>query len=63
MLPRLEPEVGIKLPYPTYANALALAREELWAQESFSGSPADTETVRVPKALVERLTDTVHYAA
>jgi hypothetical protein len=35
----------------------------LWAQETFYGSPADTETVKVPRAFVERLTDAVCYAA
>jgi hypothetical protein len=36
----------------------------LWAQEeTFYGSPADTETVKVPKAFMERLTDALCYAA
>ena len=50
--------------YPTFADALALVRKELWAQEeTFRWSPADTETVKVPRAFMERLTDTVCYAA
>jgi hypothetical protein len=49
--------------HPTFADALALVRKELWAQETFYGSPADTETVKVPRAFVERLTDAVCYAA
>jgi hypothetical protein len=49
--------------HPTFADALALVRRELWAQESFYGSPADTETVKVPKAFMERLTDALCYAA
>src|SRR5215210_2313100 len=50
--------------HPTFADALALVRKELWAQElTFCGSPAQTDTVKVPRAFVERLTDAVCYAA
>ncbi len=50
--------------HPTFADALALVRKELWAQEeTFYGSPADTEPVKVPKAFMERLTDALCYAA
>src|SRR5215218_1150096 len=50
---------------PTFADALALVRKELWAQEeqTFCGSPSATETVKVLRAFVERLTDAVCYAA
>jgi hypothetical protein len=48
---------------PTFADALALVRKELWAQETFYGSPAETDTIKVPRAFVERLTDAVCYAA
>jgi hypothetical protein len=50
---------------PTFADALALVRKELWAQEeqTFYGSPSSTDTVKVPQAFVERLTDAVCYAA
>jgi hypothetical protein len=50
--------------YPTFADALALVRKQLWAQEeTFCGSSAETETVKVPRAFMERLTDAVCYAA
>ncbi len=50
--------------HPTFADALALVRKELWRQEeTFRESLADTETVKVPRALMERLTDAVCYAA
>jgi hypothetical protein len=50
--------------HPTFSDALAVVRKELWAQEAtFCGSPAETDTVKVPRALVERLTDVVCYAA
>ncbi len=49
--------------HPTFADALALGRKELWANATFYGLPADTETVKVPKAYMERLTDALCYAA
>jgi DDE superfamily endonuclease len=50
--------------YPTFSDALALVRKGLWAREAtFCGSPAETETVKVPKAFIEHLTDVVCYAA
>jgi hypothetical protein len=50
--------------HPTFSDALALVRKELWAQkQTFYGSSADIETVKVPRAFVERLTDAVCYAA
>jgi hypothetical protein len=49
---------------PTFADALAMVRKELWDQEQdFYGLPAHTDTVKVPRAFVERLTDAVCYAA
>jgi hypothetical protein len=50
-------------PYPTFSDALALVRKELWMQETFCGSPPQEDTVKVPRQLVERLTDAVCYAA
>jgi len=49
--------------HPTFADALALVRKELWAGATFHGSPAHSDTVKVPRAFVERLTDAVCYAA
>jgi DDE superfamily endonuclease len=50
--------------HPTFADALALVRKELWAQEqTFYASPWETDTVKVPRAYVERLTEAVCYAA
>ncbi len=50
--------------HPTFADALALVRKELWAHEAtFYGSPREADTVKVPRALVERLTETLCYAA
>ena len=50
--------------HPTFADALALVRKELWAQEeTFYGLAAHTDTIKVPRAFMERLTDAVCYAA
>ncbi len=50
--------------HPTFADALALVRKELWAQEqTFCGSPSATDTVKVRRVFLERLTDAVCYAA
>ena len=50
--------------HPTFSDALALVRKELWAQEmSFCWSAQEIETVKVPREFVERLTDAVCYAA
>jgi hypothetical protein len=48
---------------PTFSGALALVRKELWTCTIFHGSRADTDTVKIPRAFVERLTDAVSYAA
>ena len=51
--------------HPTFSDALALVRKELWTQEeqTFYGSPAQTEMVKVPRVFMERLTDAVCYPA
>jgi hypothetical protein len=50
--------------HPTFSDALGLVRKELWAQEeTFYGSPAQSDTIKIPRAFVERLTDAVCYAA
>ena len=50
---------------PTFSDALAAVRKELWAAErtTFCGSVQDTDTVKVPREFVERLTDALCYAA
>jgi hypothetical protein len=51
--------------HPTFSDALALVRKELWAQEerTFYESPSAIDTVKVPRAFVERLTDADSYVA
>ena len=51
--------------HPPFADALALVRKELWAQEkqTFYGSPLETDTIKVPHVFMDRLTEAVCYAA
>ena len=50
--------------YPTFSDALALVRKELWAQEeTFCRLSREADTVKVPRVFVQRLTDAVCYAA
>jgi len=48
---------------PTFADAIAMVRNCLWKHCHFSTSPNNTEVVKIPRSLLERLTDTICYAA
>jgi len=48
---------------PTFADTLALVRQELWPVNISWMSGAKDDVVIIPKALFERLTDTLAYAA
>lgn len=48
---------------PTFSDALAVVRRELWSACHFSMSSAQSEIVEIPRSLLERLTDAVCYAA
>ena len=37
--------------HPTFADALAVVRKELWAGATFYGSPAQIDTIKVPRAM------------
>ena len=50
-------------PCPTFSDAIALVRKELWDQGTFRASPWEPDTVKVPRAFVEHLTETLCYAA
>jgi len=50
-------------PLPTFSDALALVRRELWSQTSSCMSASGPEMIKVPRALVDRLTDALCYAA
>lgn len=48
---------------PTFSDALALVRRELWRHMAFSMSSCAPDTVEVPRALAERFMDALCYAA
>jgi hypothetical protein len=62
--PRYPPaDLLYRKPHPTFSDALALVRRDLWAYATFRESPADTDTVKVSRGFVEHLTETLCYAA
>jgi hypothetical protein len=48
---------------PTFTDAIAVVRQHLWASTHFYMSPAQADLVEIPGALLNRLTDTLCYAA
>ena len=48
---------------PTFAEAIALVRRQWWEHRSFSTSQQDTEMIQIPRALLERFTEALCYAA
>jgi len=50
-------------PLPTFSDTLALVRQQLWPVSISWMSGAKDDVVIIPKALFERLTDTLAYAA
>lgn len=48
---------------PTFSDAIALLRRRLWSQSYFSMSDSQSEMIKIPRSLLERLTDAVCYAA
>jgi len=49
--------------FPTFSDARALVRRELWAQTGFCMSVSAPEMVNIPRALLEHVTDALCYAA
>jgi DDE superfamily endonuclease len=49
--------------HPTFAEAIAVVRRHLWTSTYFSMSPAKATMVKIPCALLNRLTETLCYAA
>jgi hypothetical protein len=48
---------------PTFSDTLAFVRQCLWPVTVFSTSPSSDEVVEIPRALFDRLTDTLAFAA
>jgi hypothetical protein len=47
---------------PTFADALALVRRQLWDHLHFSMSQQETDMIKIPRALFARFIDAVCYA-
>lgn len=48
---------------PTFSDALATVRQQLWREVGFHTSCSEADRVKVDRALLERLTDALCYAA
>ena len=48
---------------PTFSDALALVRKRLWTQMRFPTLANDADVGKVPRALLDHLTDLLCYAA
>jgi hypothetical protein len=49
--------------HPTFSDAIALVRRDLWNHIHFSTSQEETDVVKIPTALFERLMDVMCYTA
>jgi len=50
-------------PNPTFIDALAVVRRSLWAGTTFQMSSTEPDMVKIPRPLVEHLTELLSYAA
>jgi hypothetical protein len=50
-------------PQATFSDAIALVRRALWCVDHFPISGVQPDVVKIPRALLERFTDTLCYAA
>jgi DDE superfamily endonuclease len=49
--------------HPTFSDAIAIVRRCVWSNYHFSMSSRQSDVVKIPRSLLERLTDAVCYAA
>jgi len=47
---------------PTFSDAIAWVRYQLWSSEYFSMSDNNPDIVKIPRSLLERFTDMLCYA-
>jgi hypothetical protein len=48
---------------PTFSDTLAFIRQQFWPVTVFSTSPTSDDVIKIPRALFDRLTDTLAFAA
>jgi hypothetical protein len=58
-----EAPCGLPKTRPTFSDAIALVRRQLWQHLHFSTSYQETDMIQIPRALFERFIDPVCYAA
>ncbi len=63
MAPTVRQSAWYRKEQPTLADALAAVRRDLWHHLAFSTSDPESDLVKVPRVLVERLTETLAYVA
>jgi len=61
--PRVRRAAWYRKPCPTFADALAVVRRQLWGHAAFRTSDRGGDVVKVPRAVIERLTEALCYAA
>jgi hypothetical protein len=61
--PSIRQAAGYHQSWPTFADALAVVRQDRWPVALFAPSPTAPDIVQIPRALFERLTDTLAFAA
>jgi hypothetical protein len=52
-----------KKPLPTFSDALALVRRELWLNHDFPTSGRATETIEIPRPTIDALISAACYVA
>lgn len=57
------PSAGYAKAWPTFSEAIALVRRQVWDQIHFSTSLQETDRTQIPRALLERFIDALCYAA
>lgn len=50
-------------PLPTFVDTLALVRRQLWPVCDFSTSTSPADVVKIPRALLDRMAETLAFAA
>ena len=61
--PAIRQAAWYRKPHPTFADALALVRRELWHHQAFQLSAPTADGVKLPRGVLEHLTETLCYAA
>jgi hypothetical protein len=61
--PAIRQAAWYRKPRPTFADALAAVRRDLWQHHLFRPSAAEGDIVKLPRLVLDRLTETLCYAA